>query len=1800
MESSLMRMTQAPDAPLHHVADRMGVFEALQWGTKAQARAAGDNLIGSLERHFINTRAVERMGQTLGLGTVDTEAGEFLRGLVVAAPDQARTFDYLRKAMPGVRGRVASIASGLTEAEFQTRAQSLRGRANRAIERARRDIVGPQSKFPQVRSEAEGLVNQYVGQLPEDYPYKYLRAFATRGWQLAQEHVAFPMIPGIPGVWSGWQVPFLQLGSQFTVRRSWMPELFPALSRQPAIGGTDPISSPVMLLGNKAWEVTDDAVNALGGRFGITSARGGHYANLLSKMLGIAPRETEPGNAISKLLDINLQGAESPSIWGRTRTWLTKFTDPLWGRNLVNALLAGETGTIEVQNARVTAAMISLRSQGGLEDVARLMPRMGGPAIETVEEILGTARQLTSTGTTLSPLMQAYEPRLGNPQQVAQLLRPYTRDPQAFAFLIGSPELQLETVSELQRLRRAVAEEYVLRQLNASGTVSDLSGLIQAVGKGAGLLGPDVTQEGQAFVTATLLGRLSRRAPPEYIERLIRAKGSEAARDLIRKGTFRPLFNITKPFDRPAFSPLSNYQQIGAGRPSNPYGATNYLIMRPGPMTDISESIMSGKMPTGDQVKQAMVDTMSGLTAGRLSPERINAFTLNTYFFVERLNAALNAVGLGMSGASMQSPLHALSNMMLKRMLPVWGGLFYLDYMRDADEGLANLGQGFRNIRANAVMDAAMIRDITGVTEANKTLVDMIPGMDLYFTPRSREEYADYLRAGYDPVRRGRRWLLSRTPWVGENIAYYEPNWWRRSSADWMGTEAGVPDDLYYQYGWLPTPSHPLSPLRRALNPYWLENYHQNTRPAEVTGPLLTPEVPGAGLVNMTLGRVLKPQVLMHPEYVPESLGGQVSQSHLAELNLAIREQRDIRSAATELGARNVMDAGDLGGRSAVLRVTPRGLTRLMGAPQGAVVMTTGGDEVTVGGAIGDQVTSQMTAINRGLAGVSAIRGGTSGLVPLRLPERYRTPMGYSPEDLNQIEGTPGLVTSAQNVWYTATEMAGMWGWLSTVPFGGSQFDFLTSPYRLQTMQAASTERRFWDKDIGGGPLIFQEQFEVFRRFLPHRIRRNNEITYTPNQMPLWMPGTGQYFLDFRTGDPYLKVKKGEMRLPGSGFEEVWPETTMEMSLSDLQMIQRGQAFPEDFYDPISKMRILADVAPYSEQYRVLRDQLVHDPSLTPEQRRELQRIKARVTAVKSKLNVYPYRFRDTGATRTMGLTVSRVVTGRPGVLVYTEELGARHPLTFAGVKPVEYLAEEQGTDLVTALEETGLVPGAKIYAEVHEDYFQRERRAYHTTYSDYRASIIRMNRLPHVPFFRKNINEELRERGLTVDRESDYTPMGVKTRFNWGERQIGGFLEKLAHLNIPGFHRKFLPVDSPLEKFEREYLYGSRAGRWESPVRSYVIPTMDWTASRGMVTGAALGAFFGWNLVKGSWRPWGTAVGAATGAMMSFWRRGRYGDDWVPERRRSQFELWEYGDILKYIKALGLYNVYRNAAIQYEGVDPRKLQIEAQVGGEANARRLMDLLDRKRLLTYQDYEGNREEIQGINLEIASIHGTAGMYSIGPYTARAMLYMKQIRGTAYGLDPTTTNWTARFLAMPKPWREFLPEMQGASLGDRERFYELTPDYLKRVLHAPLGLPSEPPDRPDLTEYFRDHWLPDPAWAGWHPDVDLQKVIMREIDLQGLDPIEVGPFYPQQMEDARRSRVGIPGVESVNFGGSRRRIQNALTRILHGEGLEDVEVFITTEANPGIGDDLIDVTMNIQRDHTDDFIDYVSKEGYTLL
>src|SRR5580698_5959802 len=121
-----------------------------------------------------------------------------------------------------------------------------------------------------------------------------------------------------------------------------------------------------------------------------------------------------------------------------------------------------------------------------------------------------------------------------------------------------------------------------------------------------------------------------------------------------------------------------------------------------------------------------------------------------------------------------------------------------------------------------------------------------------------------------------------------------------------------------------------------------------------------------------------------------------------------------------------------------------------------------------------------------------------------------------------------------------------------------------------------SLSRQYYERNLGAGMFVSPETenglvgySEPLRRFIQHEgfTPQVNEIA---NDMPSWIPGE-DHLINFRKGDPYIKVDEGYARLPGSGYAALHP---------DVEGLD-----PEDYPD-IEKMRILADVAPYSREYQ--------------------------------------------------------------------------------------------------------------------------------------------------------------------------------------------------------------------------------------------------------------------------------------------------------------------------------------------------------------------------------------------------------------------------------------------------------------------------------------------------------------------------------------------------------------------------------------------------------------------------------------
>jgi len=152
---------------------------------------------------------------------------------------------------------------------------------------------------------------------------------------------------------------------------------------------------------------------------------------------------------------------------------------------------------------------------------------------------------------------------------------------------------------------------------------------------------------------------------------------------------------------------------------------------------------------------------------------------------------------------------------------------------------------------------------------------------------------------------------------------------------------------------------------------------------------------------------------------------------------------------------------------------------------------------------------------------------------------------------------------------YSQTEMMGLRGFMvqQLMERLTGRSDILPQGPIVQSARGmGGYERAYWDLEVGD-PLLGTTEF--FRRMLPHKRRQIEEWNPIRNTMPEWLPGS-EYYMNFKTGDPYAKIKMGEARLPGGGYES----------------LHRLHSGVPGVYDAVDRFMILADIAPYSNEYR--------------------------------------------------------------------------------------------------------------------------------------------------------------------------------------------------------------------------------------------------------------------------------------------------------------------------------------------------------------------------------------------------------------------------------------------------------------------------------------------------------------------------------------------------------------------------------------------------------------------------------------
>lgn len=1577
------------------------------------------------------------------------------------------------------------------------------------------------------------------------------------------------------------------------------------------------IDQPMVFVGSRAVDFRDPSVTLFEDIY-LEPSQYGYAAKTLATFAGLQSGEGAERKLPKLLLGINkflgLGEQEGRSFLGSSKTIFTKFRDPEWAGNAIKGISKSAT------DEELAEAVDRFRSFVGSETKAlsdETFNKVFGEAVGN----LGYDLDLSSD----SGILQAFEylatsgaNRLSPKHRdlVVHQWYSYVENPTAYLSKqrtlhnkmadVGAVLSQFsdrEVISKTQDIKRLVQQELMEQIL-----VRDPQFEGSAVRVAEALLIADKSVNTKGTALNFALGHLDNKE----IKDLVSSKSllGQSAKSFVSSRA--PWYGYG-PIEESITSLLGKETDFLMARKPQTFGYKDILAAFNA--EEKERAFAKGKI--GKAFKQFF--------AGQNSMEDFTSATMWSAYPVTRMHDALSFLGVGLSPRHTSSTTSTFTNMITRRYLPAMLGIGLAGYLSwemgnlfgvTGKEALANLSQGAKE-------DYAKVRDFFGVTKAAKKAKRITPGSEYFeelpgFGPlffqadRSAEEVKEE-REKDVPVRKGRYWFVgSNTPFIGGKVEYYEPSKLKQAKGDPEMTDVlyGSRDE-YYAHAWFPTPRYPAAPIRHFItDPYWLEKKHYEDRPYPVTGPLsVLEDIPVVGpTLSFTVGGVLKPRRPMHVE---EMNAASLAQEQVAGLN----EQE---KAHAEFTGGAVTGSGGFGAirRDNTIR-------------QDAAYLSIGGGQGRV--AVSSINAAQIDKADGRLGGLSE--------------------EAVSPANIKFV---------AAKTYYGATEWSGLYGFMAEKVTGQPYEEMKTyqDPGRM-----TSSAQKFWDLNLGG---LGGEWSEIGRRFIPKPKRYQEEKEYNPlkNLMPSWMPGE-DYFLDFKHGDPFAKITKGEMRLPGGGFEAVHDYDPMEMKIrasmvgkseteikkyilgirEDLpyyvkksaetgtavheeiqrmwteqgimhsgeqevydertrasghydaiirtkrglklvdiktlsktryeELLKRGRPFEEhmdqvhiymhatgltedgggilyasrdpklkpvmmefdydhkryeriaqrldkvraeltedvkagritrqELYDPLHRFLVLADVAPWSEEYRYYRG-IVEEEYPDERYQKIIEEKKRQVAEKKKNHRFFPYRFRDIDIIKE-DVTVTDVFEG--GGFLTREYPDQRFDL--AGIQ----VTEDRREDF-----KKHIYPGARLTVGVDK----HEKRAVDDGSQKIIGAAIYSGRT--------NLSLEMLQSGIVQEKEEDWSPAGVHARFTPSEISTGSIWESFAHLDTP-VHTKLLPVRSPLEEYKRRDVYGKSFQQWS--IKDQAVPTAQSFISKSIIPAALSGGFLG-AMVYGTThkaRLKGAAYGAAIFAGLSALRTGSElisGERWIPKRRRVERDINEYFDVLKYVKHQGLHEYASEKAKRARG-------------------------DEKAM----------------------------------WQSQAARYKKTYQTTIYGLESEAPVGKL-MAALPKKEREYMAAFLEAKPEEHKEILELVPENQKRFLQAAWGM--EPDERPSLEEFFRSHYLPKADWEGWGESKDLDDIKVKVIKNEGQDLSEFG-FWGPDLEKSRRNEAPYIPISKANRSGGDLR--QTLRSILEGVGLKEVDVVV--EDYDG---DENEVDIEISKDRRKEIVKYVNSNLDTIL
>ena len=634
----------------------------------------------------------------------------------------------------------------------------------------------------------------------------------------------------------------------------------------------------------------------------------------------------------------------------------------------------------------------------------------------------------------------------------------------------------------------------------------------------------------------------------------------------------------------------------------------------------------------------------------------------------------------------------------------------------------------------------------------------------------------------------------------------------------------------------------------------------------------------------------------------------------------------------------------------------------------------------------------------------------------------------------------------------------------------------------------------------------------------------------------------------------------------------------------DIRMaLEKGIIGRGDLYKPLDRFRILADVAPYSQEFNDAAAALSRE-KLTPEEQKEATAIRERMKEQKEPLRVYPYKFK-TANLKTETVTVKEILDNNT---IITEEYGRQHAIKFAGMNVSNSMNELVDTHKEKYKDKRGATryrtvgtPKAEaarkeiasrigIGGKITISYDADERNKYS---KDSTRSIRAVIRGKHG----ENINKILLEKGLAKEKKNDDSPAGINARYTSGEIRFGAAMERINHgiiAHIPFIGSKILQTQSPYEAYKRKEVYGKDFQSWNNPISGILVPNIQRDIGElGPISGIAIGAFVGSLFGRGTFgKLVGATIGGTTVAIGKGYAAFNSNQDraWRPERRIKQEALNEYVDTLKYVKNMRLYEQYKQKAKAEDHFDVETFENSSEAKGISNKLKQQELtnykkrvkLDFKNHMNFDfkygapKYVENgmtyNEVIHGINKELAEIQSQRKVTKAPLNAMKAIQFKQQADATMYGYEPGDSLVNI-MTALPKKERQYFKHFMDAPEEEKDKILRIAPSYLRRALQSTWGMKVD--EKPDLDEYFMQHGLPDENWIGWNEDVDMEDVKVKIVHKEKMDPGEFDIWHDTKRK-ADAVNIPVPNMRATN---SRGEAQMKLYRLLSHSGFEDIQM-----------------------------------------